>query len=374
MENKGNGQVIFVEPLWVTGETCLFNVTNPVDYAFAKKRITKFRSNFIKKLESEGFVNTYDRNDLRDKLFFIMDSDVCEYEPGTKEYKNEFNKRMFEAGGTNLNYPYSLYFLDYLNNPFYPAVLKNESVNGGIDKFFIENEEQLNILKKFYSDFKNNDDIKFLLEDNCIFQQFIETPTEYKTYLRVLMSASGDMMGASLKFSHTSSERNEPNGILENYFWNEKSKYFLNAKKMFNYYSGGENIFFSQPKYSDIKKRVLISHGINPSNPVLPEEVYEVSSNIAKKCNAELGIIVGIDFIYNVIDSKWYYLENQAFPAVEEWAVTKGIKIKPIKNINDYLDYMEYYDIKARYEALLMYMNKKNHENIFEDGLSLLKK
>ena len=54
---------------------------------------------------------------------------------------------------------------------------------------------------------------------------------------------------------------------------------------------------------------------------------------IAIKGNKTLGVICGIDFIYNEKDNKWYYLEIQAFPAIDEWAVTKGIKI-PVSSIN----------------------------------------
>ena len=77
-----------------------------------------------------------------------------------------------------------------------------------------------------------------------------------------------------------------------------------------------------------------------------------------QKCNKELGIICGIDFIFNKEDNKWYYLENQAFPAIEEWADAKNIRTNKVNNVNDYIKYCTL-ELEARYDALMMYMNKK---------------
>ena len=32
------GQLLFIEPTWVTGETCLFSITNPIDLRWLKQR------------------------------------------------------------------------------------------------------------------------------------------------------------------------------------------------------------------------------------------------------------------------------------------------------------------------------------------------
>lgn len=352
------GQVVFIEPLWVTGDTCLFNITNPIARAAAKTKLSKIRKDFILRLEKEGFVITYDKNYPKDAVCFIMDdTSICSSEIDDKEYKKLFDKCIFEAGGEKLNYPYSLSVEEYFNNPFFPAVFKNESANGGIDKFLIETSEQLDIIKKLYFDSPNKE-IKSDFE-SCIFQQLIETPSKYKTYMRILMSASGDVMGASLKYSKVEEVKRSPKGVFEQYFWNPESKYFLNCKGMFNYYSDGGNISFYQPKYSSEKSEILKSHGIDPNNPQIPSDVMEVASSIVQKCNPQLGIICGIDFILNEKDNKWYYLENQAFPAIEEWASRNNIRLNPIKNENDYIKYL-IVELEARYEALMMYMNKKN--------------
>lgn len=67
----------------------------------------------------------------------------------------------------------------------------------------------------------------------------------------------------------------------------------------------------------------------------------------------------GIDFMLNQFDGKWYYLENQAFPAIEEWAWVKR-NTPQTQNIKGYFNYLEL-DSHARYEALHLLVNKKSN-------------
>jgi len=363
MENYNNfdakGQLIFVEPTWVTGETCLFNIQNPILYATAKTKLTNIRKKFLTRLENKGFIITYDKNDTTNDIVYLTMNElaICDEKIDDYTYKKEFDKRIFQAGGYKLNYPYTVTVDEYLNNPFLPTVFKNEFANGGIDKFLIETEYKVELIKKFYKNYSSKKEYYEAFK-GVIFQQLIETPTKYATYIRVLMSASGDVMGASLKYSKVSEQKRELQGIFEQYFMNENSEYFLNCSTMFNYYSNGGNITFTQPKYSSEKQEILEAHGIDPNNPTIPNEILEVASSIVQNCNRELGIICGIDFILNKNDNKWYYLENQAFPAIEEWADAKGLSTIKVKNIDDYIKYNEL-DLEARYDALMMYMKKK---------------
>ena len=357
---NANGQVIFVEPKWITGETCLFTIKDPFEYMHARSKVTKMRTEFLARLEREGFVITTDKENVPEGAIYLImdDTAICDYStPHTIGfYKKLFDQRIMEAGGEQLNYPYSLSMEEYFQNPFFPAVFKNESTNGGIDKFLIETPEQVEIIKRFYRDFSSNKTYKNAFSCS-IFQQLIEPPTNGKSYMRVLMSASGDVMGASLKYSKSGSYRREAEGLFEQHFWNPESPYYLNCSGMFNYYSEGENISFSQPRFSTEKAKVLLEHGIDPSHPEVPSEVLEVATSIATKCNRELGIMSGMDFILNKHDGKWYYLEIQAFPAIEEWAVTKGIKKLKKGDIDDYINYLKI-SLEARYAALMMCMEK----------------
>lgn len=358
-EFNAMGQVVFVEPTWVTGETCLFGINDRFIYLDAKNKLSKLRRDFLTRLESDGFVITYDKKNMDDNVVCLIMDDlaICDDNQTIDFYKKNFDKRIFEAGGEKINYPHSLTMEEYFKNPFFPAVFKNELTNGGVDKFLIETKEQLEIIKKFYNDFSSNKE--YAEAFSCsIFQQLIETPTKYKTYMRVLMSTSGDVMGASLKYSKMEEGKRSPKGLFEKYFWDTNSEYFLGCNGMFNYYSEGGNISFCQPRYSSDKKEILECHGIDSNNPKVPDDVLEVASSIVSKCNKELGIMCGIDFILNKYDNKWYYLENQAFPAIEEWADTKDIRIPRCKNTNDYIKYCAI-ELEARYEALMLYMKKK---------------
>lgn len=141
---------------------------------------------------------------------------------------------------------------------------------------------------------------------------------------------------------------------------------------MFGYYSLGGEISFPQPRYSDEKKAILEAHNIDKEHPEVPEEIRSVAANIMQECNKELGIIAGFDFIQNAKNGKWYYLENQAFPAIDEWAKNKGYDIPKAHNAKNYLKYLEL-DMAARYEALKLLMAKKQKERLIDTNSELRK-
>ena len=354
------GQKVFIEPAWITGETCLFNVRDPYTYRYAVSKLTKMRGDFVKRLQNEGFTITADKHDA-DVVYLIMnDEAICDQNEEINDYKKLFDKKMFEAGGDNLNYPMSVTMEEFFENPFFPAVLKNELMNAGIDKILIENETQLSKLKEFYEDYKDDPNYKDTFK-STIFQKYLKSPGKYYSYIRVLMNSGGKVMGASLKYSKTEETRRELKGTFEPALLEESSKYYIGAKRMFNYYANGDSISFTQPRYSTEKSEVLKLHSIDPSNPKIPSEVLEVASNIAIKCNDALGVMCGIDFMYNEIDGKWYYLEVQAFPSVDEWLREKGIKPINVKSIDDYIKYNAI-ELEARYEALIDTVNKVKEE------------
>lgn len=356
---NANGQLLFVEPSWITGQSCLFTITDRQEYRKGLMGLSKIRKEFLKQLEEEGFVITTDKQDIKNDIIYLIMNDQSLFidEVPINVYKRAFDKRIFASGGEKLCYPHSVSMEEYFDYPFFPAVFKNELMNGGIDKFLIETPEQLITLKKFYNKYKDN---KYYADafSGSIFQQLIETPTEYHTYMRVLMSASGDILGASLKYSSCNDYQREPRGIFEKHFWDKNSEFYLNCNGMFNYYSGGGNINFSQKHFNYEQEQILKAHGIDPEDLKVPDDVLEVAANIAYNCNKELGIMCGIDFIFNKEDNKWYYLEIQSFPAIDEWAIPRKKRIPNVRNINDYIKYNAL-DLEARYEALMLYMAKK---------------
>ena len=101
MENYNNfdakGQLIFVEPTWVTGETCLFNIQNPILYATAKTKLTNIRKEFLKRLENEGFIITFDKKDtINDIVYLIMDElAICDEKTDDYTWKKAFDNKIF---------------------------------------------------------------------------------------------------------------------------------------------------------------------------------------------------------------------------------------------------------------------------------------
>lgn len=376
---NANGQVVWIDPEWVTGDTCVFTINSPVERAIVKRGLNKIRTSFIAKLERQGFVITYDRNDITDDVIcLVMDSTSIKCDSTVPvEFKRELDRIVFDAAGEKLNFPKTVNMESFFEKPFFPAVLKNEIQNGGVDKFLIENPEQLEKVKKLYERYSDNPYYKQTFSF-CVFQQLIETPTEYKTYMRVLVSGSGELMGASLKYSeHKYKEKNvagiykekekKASGLLEKHFWDENSEYYLDTDPMFNYYSGGSEINFCQPRYSYKSCGILEAHGIDGCNPNVPSEVLEVCSNIVTKCNRQMGIMCGLDFIYNDLDKKWYYLEFQSFPAIDEWLTTKGIRKMNNSSLEGYVKYCEF-ELQAREEALIMTTKKKQVETTDTDS------
>ena len=356
---------IFVEKQWISGDTCVFTIPNQFDKITVKNKLNKMRTALVEKIKSEGYTITTNRDEIdEDTICLIMNGDSLIKNPETfEEIKEAFKRKIETTAGPHFHFPKSVTVEEYFKAPFLPAVFKNEIQNGGKDKFLISTPEQIGIIKHFYEQNKNNENAMEAFK-NVIIQQFIETPTKYATYMRVLANGAGEVMGANLKCSKTDFEKSELKSDFERLFLDPNSKYYLNTTKMFNYYSGGLEIGLSQPKYSDDKRDILIAHGFDMDDLRVPDEVADVVKNIMIKCHEEVGVMCGIDFMLNAADGHWYYLENQAFPAIEEWAKPKGITIPGNHKISGYIHYNEI-ELQAREEALRATINyrKQNSNN-----------
>lgn len=349
---------IFIEKLWLEGKTCTFVIQNRVQKLNAEAEILKMRSQFVKKLQSEGFEIIIDKSLIdEDTICLIMDESAisCDFE---RDYTIEFQKRMAMNGGVDFRFPRTVSLSEYFEKPFFPAVFKNQYQNGGVDKFLIVNMEQVETMKSFFQTFVDNDEARV---EDVVIQEFIETPSKYSTYLRVLVDGNGEPLGASLKYSNQGNSSSEIRGYFEKVFLKPSSEYYICATKMFNYYSGGGDIYFTQPKFSDEKRYVLESHGFDVNNFCLPDEVLNVTRSIMTNCNRELGVLCGMDFMMNVKDGHWYYLENQAFPAINEWAQQRGIKLPKDGSIKTYLEVLKI-ELDCRYEALMNTVKRKKYE------------
>lgn len=353
---------VFAPQMWINGETCLMNFKDPIEHRMGNLMLLKMRSDFLRQLETKGYEVVMDSNEVdEDTICLVVDAEHV-VKSSKKDHialKDYVEHKISRVGGENYHFPHSVPIEDYLAHPFFPAVFKNTLQNGGVDKFLIESPRQLETIRKFYNMSRLNP--KYIMEwQYIIAQQFIESPTEYSSYMRVLVSGSGEVLGSSLKFSRKKPNSFSLNGTFEQIFLRPESPFYINGRKMFNYYAGGDNISLETPgDLDEEQKRVLRAHGIDPENPRVPDEVLDVCQNIMRKCNRELGVICGIDFMLNRGDGKWYYLENQSFPAIDEWAHNKGIKMPENHDLLGYIEVLAI-DLRTRFEALEQTFNYKN--------------
>lgn len=344
---------IFVEKEWISGDTCVFTIHNQFDRLQVKSGLRKIREALVERLKNQGYEVITDYEDVDDEtVCLIMDqASLLDVDKSLDEYMKAIKEKICTSAGDNFHYPLSKNLEDYFNDPFLPAVFKNEFQNGGKDKFLILTPEQIGIIKHFYETHKDEEKMKEAFS-NCIIQQFISTPTKYATYMRVLVNGAGEVMGANLKCARKEIEKSKLESPFEKVFMDPNSKYYLDTTKMFNYYSGGLEIAIPQPKYSTEKADILKEHGFDMENVAVPDEVLDVIKNIMYNCHKEIGVMCGIDFMLNADDGHWYYLEYQAFPAIDEWAKPKGITISSTHTLKGYIKYNEV-ELQAREEALM---------------------
>lgn len=278
-----------------------------------------------------------------------------------------------------------------------PFVLKNLEENGGYEKFILRTPEQLETLKRFYEEINDYDfkrrseeaneewkclgekivfdrntgrsntaismwiyDYKDIFNERMVIQEYIATPTEYNTSMRVLASSTGDIIGASLKYMQPSSP--DPNkryhGFFDTYLSDPSSPYYLgNESIISNTVAGGNSILLGKKSYSKLEQEILQAHDIDPLNAEVPASVSRVAKNIASTCRREIGAISGMDFIYDKKTKTWKFLEQHEFPMLTTYAEKYNIPI-PTDNIEEYVFHREL-DVNVRLHALSLFMAKK---------------
>jgi len=217
--------------------------------------------------------------------------------------------------------------LESLKNKKYqlPFVFKNESINGGKEKFLIETENDYNNLIKACEDLINIDSLynsknyNKYLNDNFVIQEYIETPSKYNTTVRLLTSSSGDLLYGSLKYNKP--EEYKDDTTLLGYFLNDI--YPLSTKSIVsNTFSGGENILLGKDKYLEEEKELLNSHNIDSDSF---NNLIEISKDIHKEYKNILGVICGFDYIYDKEKEKWFLLEYHSKPMVGDYSTRQNI-------------------------------------------------
>lgn len=246
-------------------------------------------------------------------------------------------------------------FDEFDQNPHFPVVAKPHLLMGtpwhttqGDKKFLIETPEQWRRFRAFLmsSELPFPPDSKWegyqavsnsarLGKDAFYFQDFVETPSDRYTSVRVMVTATGHILASSLLYS--SGRKGEeallasdsedycpaPGEDMTVFLTLPNSPVFLGAKAIFsNRHMGGGGIVLSptvsSKPASDSEKTILREHGFDSESPILPEELARASSSIAQKFGKKKGLVVGIDWIRGK-DGTWHYLETNVQPGVKTY-------------------------------------------------------
>jgi len=216
-----------------------------------------------------------------------------------------------------------------------PFVLKNENQNGGREKFLIQTEvDYENLVKSclylldrevmFLGYLKSGDsryqvDYSKYLESNFSVQEYIHTPSEYNTTVRIITTPSYDLLYGSLKYNQVE-EYNDCTSMLGMLL---HDLYPLSTKSIVsNTLSGGENILLGEDRYTEEERRLLDLHKID--SPAF-QNLVQASEDIHHEFHSELGIICGFDYIYDEAKDKWHILEFHSRPMVGDYSRRQGI-------------------------------------------------
>ncbi len=402
---KGNGQTIYIDPEqlyikpeWINNDLhaifipdISFEDSNPLYEAY------KY---FFKYLYEHGYKVETDSSNVDNDAFFFTPCLDKHINKTKEEYKYKKDKKIaFFLKCSGIFEPFSVSFPE--NSfpkviPNFPFVLKNETNQGGKEKFIIRTKKQLEILKKFYyevDDYSRKKRIEKAKEQypelefdengysnkggicinfvnykkefhkNMRMQKFVKTPTKYYTSLRVLISSSLDILSASLKYSKPSLNYTEKYGLFDEFLSDSTSPYYLgNESIISNTVAGGNSILIGKNNYSKLEKELLLAHNLDSKNPIIPKEIEKSCIDIAKNCKREIGAICGIDFIYDDDEKKWKYLEEHEYPMLYSYAEKYNYQYN--SNLIDFYQKQMLIDMKARLHSLNLYMQKQKTLNV----------
>jgi len=211
-----------------------------------------------------------------------------------------------------------------------PFVLKNENQNGGREKFLINTEEDydnlINSIKLLINKkllFLTADDLDSLkckidydkyLDTNFKIQEYIDTPTEFNTTVRLITTPSNDLLYSVLKYKEK--DKYIDDTTLLGYLLSKV--YPLSTKSIVsNTLSGGKNILLNEDKYTSLEEEILEEHNINSTRF---NDLVKASKFVHNKYKSELGIICGFDYIYDRNKKKWFLLEYHSRPMLGDYS------------------------------------------------------
>lgn len=292
----------------------------PIDLVM---KINDINNKFIKLMQELGFTVIYDIKDYNfdGKLYDLMGSSSLK--KGTLAEEDNNIK--------NVNVPLTLTVDEYSKNMFLPAVFKNVTANRGEDKYLIETNIQLEKILKL---FELEESKKIFLKSQFVVQEYIKGLDNVNSSIRVFTSSQGDVLAALFIMTEKNKKVKKVKkfGIdIENpceMLHNPDSPFYLNTQNIVsNYSAGGKVISLNEgKKLTQNEKITLWMHGIDVDSLLLPDEIVNDCKTIAEVFGTTKGMVLGIDFIYNAANKKWYYLETNRNPSVDGYRVYMGLR------------------------------------------------
>jgi len=291
------------------------------------------------KLISKGYRIVKDIKDVEDNTIYITgrrqdyECSCCD------EYFDLINNRIqFSLKSKGIEKPNTFKFVyeDLLEHKYkLPFVLKNENQNGGREKFLINTEEDYDnlinacrfLINKNYlllTSIEGNNpkchiDYSKYLDINFTIQEYISTPTEFNTTVRLITSPSRNLLYGALKYKEMD-EYYDDTTLLGYLLHNI---YPLSTKSIVsNTLSGGRNLLLEEDNYNDFEETLIESHNLDG------EDFYNLVENtksVHEEFKKELGIICGFDYIFDKDKEKWYLLEYHSRPMVGDYSKRQGI-------------------------------------------------
>ena len=364
---KGNGQVVYInlELLRIDRDDVIYNSHDcTVQLLYSFNSFYEKCCDVFKKLAELGYRVILDEDSIDEETFFFTPCMPKILEVGRIVYYSNLDEKiLFALEKQEITKPTTISFFDYFSSKQSlqpPFVIKDKEKHGGARKILISDSVQDVIFKEFLAGV--SDEKK--LFSNMVIQEYVETPTKYNTSLRVLVSSCGEVMYAALKYAkpeEVESGNFDNNDQLGYWLLNKSSSYFLGGMTIVsNTLAGGNNILLGENGYSDEEKRILIAHGIDPDNCLVPEKIRLACQEVMKNCGKELGAICGMDFIYDVKTGKWKYLEEHEFPMLQSYVLKYRLPYdKDFCMLR--FGFMEL-DLIARMHSLSMTMKKKRSD------------
>ncbi len=260
----------------------------------------------------------------------------CSSEEEYREKMDNYIQNAFQEHGITKPHTVSFSYQDLLDHKYHvPFVLKNEDENCGREKFLIATEEDyIQLIKTCHSLFDKRlldicasnsrnpiykIDYEDYLSSHFRVQEYIQTPSQYNTTVRVLTSPAQSVLYASLKYN-LPEKIHDKTSMLGTML---SEVYPLSTDSIVsNTAAGGENCLIDGEYHTDEEKDLLRLHHIDSDGF---HQVLEASKDVHEKFRREIGVLCGFDYIYDPERDQWFLLEYHNRPMVGDYSKRCGV-------------------------------------------------